>query len=73
MTLADIKHGKKAIIKNIDLSHPMSYRLLEIGFTPGQNVELIHKSLFNDPLAVAIRGTIIALRKSDAKCIEIDL
>ncbi len=46
-------------------------RLLEIGFTPGQEVTVVAKSPFKDPLAVSIRGTIIALRKSEAECIKI--
>jgi ferrous iron transport protein A len=44
---------------------------MELGFTPGQEVTVIAKSPFKDPLAVSIRGTIIALRSREAKCIKI--
>jgi len=44
---------------------------MEHGFTPGQTIELICKSTFNDPIAISIRGTLIAIRKSEADCIKL--
>lgn len=71
MTIADLNSGQRATIKRIDLSHPSSFRVIEYGFTPGQEVEIINKSIFNDPLAVSLRGALIAIRRNDAKCIEV--
>ena len=51
---SQLKFGEKVVIKNIDSSHPSSRRILEIGFTPGQEIELINSSVFNDPLAFSI-------------------
>jgi len=68
---ADLKFGEKAIIQDVDNSHPSSHRILEIGFTPGQEIELVNKSVFNDPIALSIRGTIIAIRRNEATCILI--
>lgn len=70
-TAKDLKIGQKAIIKDIDNTHPSSHRILELGFTPGQEIELINKSVFNDPIALSIRGTIIAIRTNEASCIKI--
>ena len=70
-TASDLKIGEKAIIKDIDNSHFSSHRILEIGFTPGQEIQLVSRSIFNDPIALSIRGSIIAIRKSDARCIII--
>jgi ferrous iron transport protein A len=72
MTIADLKTGDKAIITKVDWNHPSSYRILEYGFTPGQNIEIINKSIFNDPIAVLLRGTLIAIRKNDAVCIVVE-
>ncbi len=74
-SVADMKCGDTAIIKSVgddclDI-HCHCLRLLEIGFTPGQEVTLLAKSPFNDPVAVSVRGTIIALRNSEAECIKI--
>jgi ferrous iron transport protein A len=68
-TASDLKYGEKVKIDTVDINHPSSRRILEIGFTPGQEIELMNKSLFNDPLAFAIRGTLIAIRKNEADCI----
>jgi ferrous iron transport protein A len=68
---AYLKFGEKAIISDIDSSHPSSKRILEYGFTPGQEIELRNKSTFNDPIAVSVRGSVIAIRKSEADCIKL--
>jgi len=73
MTITELHSGQIAKIKRIDLTHPSSFRVLEYGFTPGQEVQLINKSFFNDPLAVSLRGALIAIRKNDAECIEVTL
>lgn len=70
-TAADLHFGEKAVIKDVDNSHPSSHRILEIGFTPGQEIELLNKSVFDDPIALSIRGTIVAIRKNEACCIII--
>jgi ferrous iron transport protein A len=70
-TAAELNYGEIGIISEIDSSHPSSKRIIEHGFTPGQSIELINKSIFNDPIAVSVRGTLIAIRKSEAGCIKL--
>ena len=68
---AHLDFGEQAIISEIDSTHPSSKRIIEYGFTPGQVIELRNKSTFNDPIAVSVRGTVIAIRKSEADCIKL--
>ena len=68
---SELNYGEKGIISEIDYNHPSSRRIMEIGFTPGQEIELVSKSIFNDPIALAIRGTVIAIRKNEAECIKV--
>ncbi len=70
-TASQLKYGEKVKINEIDSKHPSSRRIIEIGFTPGQEIELVNKSVFNDPLAFSVRGTVIAIRKNEADCIKI--
>ena len=70
-TAADLNFGEKAIIDEIDFNHPSFRRIIEIGFTPGQEIELLCKSVFNDPLAFSLRGTMIAIRKNEAESIRL--
>lgn len=68
-TASELHFGERGIILDIDSSHPSFGRILEIGFTPGQEIELVNSSIFNDPLAFSIRGTLIAIRRHEADCI----
>lgn len=77
LTLSDLKIGESGVITSVgddclDI-HCHCLRLMELGFTPGQEVSVIAKSPFRDPLAVSVRGTIIALRSGEAECIKISL
>ena len=76
VSVADMKIGDTALITSVGDDcldvHCHCLRLMELGFTPGQEVTIIAKSPFKDPLAVSVRGTIIALRKAEAECIEIN-
>ena len=68
-TAANIKFGEKVIINDIDTSNPSHQRIIEIGFTPGQEIELVNTSAFDDPMAFSIRGALIAMRRKEADCI----
>jgi ferrous iron transport protein A len=70
-TASDLKLGENAIIVDIDTNHPSSRRLIEYGFTPGQRIELVNKSIFNDPIALSVRGSLVAIRRKEANCIKI--
>lgn len=70
-TAADLNLGEKAVIESIDNHHPSFRRIIEIGFTPGQEIELINKSIFNDPIAFSVRGTMIAIRRNEAQSIRV--
>ena len=70
-TAAELNFGEKVIIAEVDCQHPSSKRILEYGFTPGQTIELVNKSTFNDPIAISIRGSLVAIRKSEADCIKV--
>jgi Fe2+ transport system protein FeoA len=68
---SELNFGEKAVIKDINSSNPYYKRLLEIGFTPGEEIELINTSIFNDPMTFSLRGTLIAIRKKQAESILI--
>lgn len=70
-TLASILIGQEATIVNITSNESMSQRLQEIGFIPGTPVRLVAKIPFGGSLAFDIRGSIVALRRADAACIEV--
>lgn len=75
-SVADMLIGETALITSVGDDcvdvHCHCLRLMELGFTPGQEVSVVARSPFKDPLAVSVRGTIIALRKDEAECIKIN-
>lgn len=71
LTAAELRQGERGIVVDVDNSHPSARRLMEIGFTPGQEIELLNTGLFRDPLAFSIRGSIVAVRKNEAVCLLI--
>lgn len=70
-TAAQLHFGEKVKIDSVDSSHPSCRRILEIGFTPGQQIELINRAAFDDPLAFSVRGALIAIRKQEAESIKV--
>ena len=65
--------GEKGKIFSLNEEESMKRRLLDIGFIPGTEIECILKSPWKDPIAYFIRGTLIALRISNAKNILVEV
>jgi ferrous iron transport protein A len=47
-------------------------RLLELGFFPGTRVTAVRRSPLGDPIAYEVRGLVVALRRAQARLIEIE-
>jgi ferrous iron transport protein A len=70
--LADLKRGQRAIIKDFP-AHSVPLKLLEMGWLPGNEVELLQTAPYKDPLYLNINGSHLAIRRETALLIEIDL
>jgi ferrous iron transport protein A len=71
-TIASLKKGEKAIIKDFDVD-VIPLKLLEMGCLPGNMVELLQIAPFGDPLYLDINGSHLAIRIETAREIEVDL
>lgn len=58
-------------IVQIDESDTTGLRLAEMGFWPGKKIELVIAAPFGDPLAYKLDNTFVALRKDEAKRIQV--
>jgi ferrous iron transport protein A len=45
--------------------------MLELGFVPGGEVSAVQESPWGDPVAYAVCGAVIALRRADARQIAV--
>lgn len=66
-TLADLKPSETGRIHAVTGVDGLSQRLAEMGFTPGQPVQVVRFAPFGDPIQIRIRGFNVALRKSEAR------
>ena len=71
-TIASLKKGEKAIIKEFDVE-AIPLKLLEMGCLPGNIVELLQIAPFGDPLFLNINGSHLAIRMETAREIEVDI
>lgn len=71
MSLAALRPGQGAVITRVDADAGLKLHLLELGFVAGSPITFLMSTPFGDPNIYALRGTSIALRKSEAKCIRV--
>ena len=70
-TIHSLKKGEKAIIKDFDID-AIPLKLLEMGCSPGNEVELLQVAPFGDPLYLNINGSHVAIRIETASQIEVE-
>jgi len=71
-TIAHLRRGQKGIIKEF-ANGIIPLKLLEMGCLPGNEVELVQVAPLRDPLYINVNGTHIAIRRSMAKLIELEI
>jgi ferrous iron transport protein A len=71
-TVADLVYGQKGIIKEFS-EHVLPIKLMELGCLPGNSVELVQVAPLKDPIYINLSGSHIAIRRSMAKLIELDI
>jgi ferrous iron transport protein A len=71
VTLADLKRGQTAIIKDVS-SIQIPLKLLEMGCLPGNPVELLQVAPFADPMYLNVNGSHLAIRRETAIHIVIE-
>ncbi len=72
ITADTIPVTKAAIIHEI-LDSPLKINLMELGFLPGKTITLHHSAPWGGPMAFKLDETILALRKTEASLIEVQL
>lgn len=71
-TVAELKRGEKGIIKEF-ADDILPIKLLELGCLPGNEIELVQIAPLKDPIYINVNGSHIAIRRSMAELIEIEL
>lgn len=73
--LSALEHGHEAVIRGFDDSLRGFHRrrLLDLGLTPGTPIRAERVSMFRDPKAYRVRGSLVALRREQAEKVRIEL
>lgn len=66
ISLNQADKGSRIKIDSLGLEGVMRRRLLDLGFVPGAEVEVVRKSPLGDPIAFRVSQTTIALRKEES-------
>lgn len=72
LTADKIPQTRAAMIQDI-LDSPLKINLMELGFLPGKTIILQHTAPLGGPMAFKLDETILALRKTEASLIEVQL
>src|SRR5262245_19873876 len=70
-SLSDVPLNRWFRIERLDGPREECRRLLDLGFTPGEEVIVTHTAPLGDPLVVRVRGALLALRKREAAWIVV--
>lgn len=73
LKLNELKKGYTGIIRRIECENYIKVRLMDMGFNKGEEIKLILVSPSKTIRAYLIKNTLISLRDSDAKKIEVEV
>lgn len=73
MVLSDLARAQSAKVVTLPSDSSACVSLLEQGIVPGCELTLLHKALFNGPLAVRVDNTKLAMSKALAEQIKVEL
>lgn len=77
MRLSDLPNGQHATVTALDPTSPeldaaQLRRLGELGFLPGEPVQALRRGPGGrEPLAVRVGDTLLALRRCEADCVQV--
>ncbi len=72
MTLDKLAIGRTATVKSLNNQSTERRRLLDLGILPGTLIENVMSSPLGDPIAYRVRNSVVALRREQARLIEIE-
>ena len=69
-TLDQLEIGEMMKVKNIEKGSAVRRKLLDMGITPGIEINVTGKAPFGDPVEIVVRGYKLTLRKNEAKSVS---
>lgn len=73
ITLNRLTEGDRARIVDVTGDDAISVRLMEMGLTEGEEIELLGFAPLGDPIEFEVRGYRISLRSGEAERVQVEL
>jgi Fe2+ transport system protein FeoA len=70
-TLADLRVGESAVVREVGGERPISLRLMEMGLLPGTRVEIVRVAPLGDPIEIRLRSYALSIRRSEARGVRV--
>lgn len=71
-TLDELNPGERVRITEVEGDDGIAVRLMEMGLIDGEEIELLGRAPFGDPLEFQVRGYRVSLRSEEARRISIE-
>jgi ferrous iron transport protein A len=72
-SLSQLKVGDTARVVSVAGQDETAVRLMEMGLTPGVEVQLLGTAPLGDPLEFQVRGYRLSLRRGEAELVAVDM
>lgn len=72
-TLDQLGRGDRAVVTGVNIDGAERRRLMDLGLVPGTEIGVEMTSPLGDPTAYLVRGSVLALRRAQARKILIEL
>lgn len=73
MTLDELKPGIACTMTDIKAEGALGQRLMDLGFYPGAEIEVVRNAPLVDPVELHLDGYHVSIRHTEAKHIEVEL
>jgi Fe2+ transport system protein FeoA len=73
MSLAELDDGQTAVLDGFEdgLSAPWRRRFEDLGLIPDTAIRRVRPAPMGDPIAFEVRGTLLCLRRSEARLVRV--
>ena len=72
-SLKDVAVGEVCKVVKLHGEGPVKRRIMDMGITKGQVVNVIRVAPLGDPMEITVRNYELSVRKADAEMIEVEL
>lgn len=73
LPLSQLNPGQRAVVDHLETDGDVGLKLVELGFCPGEAIQLIREAPFHGPIEVELMAYRLCIRRSEADKIIVRL